>query len=75
MYSIIKSDHAKQRAAERGMPRAEFDRCIRQAQAWGDAVYVAPHGKVVVENLVATTVLDAKMRQKDARLIERTVTM
>jgi hypothetical protein len=73
MYSILVSDHARRRARERGMSHIEFRQAIHQARTWGDAVYAAPHGKLVVEHGVATTVLAPTMPLRDARLIERSV--
>ena len=73
MYSILVSAHARARARERGMSHIEFNQAIHQARTWGDAVYVAPHGKLVVEHSVATTVLAPTMPLRDARLLERSV--
>lgn len=73
MYAILISEHARQRARERGMPQPELLRAVRAAQQTGDGIYRSQHGQVVVERAIAKTVLAPNMQASNARLFEYSV--
>lgn len=66
MCTIIVSQHAAQRANERGMPMRELNRIVMAAEQRGDGIYRSQHGQAIVEHQIVCTVLapDMEPRQK-----------
>ncbi len=70
MFTILVSDHARQRASERGMSEKELLRAVQAARQSGDGIYRSQHGQVIVERQIAKTVLAPHMRPSNKGLFE-----
>lgn len=68
MCTIIVSQHAAQRANERGMPMRELNRIVMAAEQRGDGIYRSQHGQAVVERQIVCTVLAPDMRPRQKHL-------